>query len=453
MAIAAAPLSNTLNESLILGFSNLRQARTERPLVISRGRGIFIIDEDGKEYLEASSSFYCAALGYSDERLIEAATRQMRQMPFYTSAQHRTLPVVMELAEKLASIAPVPDAHIAFGTTGSEAIDFLMKFMRYRNVERGEPKRRKVISRWGGYHGGTMMSAALGGAKTLHDAFALPMEDHLFVSQPDFLNAGQDGESEAQFLDRLIDELDQTIVEAGPETVGALIAEPVSFSCGFVIPPAGYFARVKQVLDRYGVLLFNDEVVTGFCRTGNLFGSETLDAVPDCITMAKAMSAAYIPISAIAMSGAFYQDLENHSDRHGVFAHAGTYSAHPVGAAVSLEMLRIIEEDSLLDHVRGRCTTFKARLGRLRDHPLVRDVRVLGLGGAVQLVSETASEGATGVSGGIAKALGEAALERGLIVRITGPNAVIAPPLVITDGEIDDLFDRFERALEDAGKS
>jgi len=446
-------LTNTPNDSLVLGFSNLRQARLERPLVITGGRGVFIFDENGKQYLEASSSFYCAALGYSDARLIEAATRQLTQMPFYTSAQHRTLPVVMELAEKLCALAPVSNAHVAFATTGSEAVDFLMKFMRYRNVHRGEAERRKVISRWGGYHGGTMMTAALGGAKTLHASFALPMEDHLFVSQPDYFNNHLEGETEPQFLDRLIDELEQTIIDAGPEAVAAFIAEPISFSCGFAVPPENYFPRVREVLDRYGIALFGDEVVTGFCRTGNMFGAESVKAKPDCVTIAKAMSAAYIPISGILMSADFYGDLEAHSDTHGVFAHAGTYSAHPVGAAVALEMLRIIDEEDLLGQVRARSATFRDRMDRLRAHPLVADVRTLGLGGAVQLISDGPSEGVGAVVGGLAKALGEAALDRGLIVRVTGPSAVIAPPLIITDAEIDELFDRFELALQDAEQS
>lgn len=441
---------NAPNEHLVLGFSNLREARLQRPLVITGGEGVFIRDEDGKSYLEASSSFYCAALGYSDDRLIDAATRQMREMPFYTSAQHRTLPVVLELAEKLAALAPIPDAHVAFGTTGSEAIDFLIKFMRYRNVFRGEPERRKVISRWGSYHGGTSLTAGLGGGRTLHDAFALPMDDHLFVSQPDYFNGRLEGESEAAFVDRLASELEQTIVEAGPETVGALIAEPVSFSSGFVIPPSGYFEAVSEILHKYGVLYLDDEVVTGFGRTGNMFGAETFEIAPDCMVTAKQMSAAYIPISAIVMSGPFYQDLEAHSDAHGIFAHAGTYSAHPVGAAVALEMLRIFDEDGLMEHVRARIPTFAEAIGRFTDHPLVADTRTLGLAGAVQLKAETNGEGAGGTASGIGKALAAAALERGLIVRVTGSSVVIAPPLIITDDEISDLFARFERALEDA---
>lgn len=453
MATDTTRTSNASNDSLVLGFSDLRRARLERPMVVTGGRGIFIIDENGKEYLEASSSFYCAALGYSDARLIEAATRQLTQMPFYTSAQHRTLPVVMELAEKLRALAPVPDAHVAFATTGSEAVDFLMKFMRYRNVHRGEPERRKVISRWGGYHGGTMMTAALGGAKTLHASFALPMNDHLFVSQPDYFNNRLDGETEAGFLDRLIAELEHTIEQAGPETVGAFIAEPVSFSCGFVLPPQDYFPRVRKVLDRHGIALFGDEVVTGFGRTGTMFGAQSVQAKPDCVTIAKAMSGAYIPISGILMSGDFYADLEAHSDTHGVFAHAGTYSAHPVGAAVALEMLRIIEEEDLLGQVRDRSAVFRNRMERLRGHPLVADVRMLGLGGAVQLRSDANSEGAGAAVGGIGKVLAEAALDRGLIVRVTGSSAVIAPPLIITDSEIEDLFDRFVLALQDAEKT
>ncbi len=446
----ASPQTNASLESLVLGFSNLRKARSERPIVITRGQGVFIYDENGKDYLEATSSFYCAAFGYSEARLIEAAERQMRELPFYVSGMHRTVPAAMELADRLAALAPFEGAHVAFGSTGSEANDFIIKFMRYRNVFRGQPDRRKVISRWGSYHGGTSLTASLGGSKSLHDSFALDMSDHLFVSQPNYFTDHLDGESEAEFVARLARELEETILEAGPETVGAFIAEPVCFSCGFFPPPKGYFDAICEVLTRYGIAFIDDEVVTGFARTGNMFATETYDLKPDCMVSAKALSSAYFPISAIIMSDDFYGDLEAHSDLNGMFAHAGTYSAHPVGAAVALEVLNLMEERDMVNYVRDRAVTLRKRLDGYRDHPLIADVRALGLGGALQLKAEGNGEGATGTVSGLSKAVMDASMERGVIVRVTGTSVLFAPPLIITDAEIDEMFDRFDLALNDA---
>src|SRR5258708_11151948 len=212
--VATELLSNASAGALLIGFSDLRRTRQERPLVITKGRGVFIIDEDGREILEASSSFYCAALGYSDTRLVEAATRQLTRLPFYTTGMHRTVDVAMALADKLKSLVPIADAHVAINCTGSEAVDFALKFMRYRNVAPREPQRRRFISPWGSYHGGTIASAALGGRRDLHCAFAPPIDDFLFVSQPNWPAGPEPGESESQVTSRLGAQLERTIEDA-----------------------------------------------------------------------------------------------------------------------------------------------------------------------------------------------------------------------------------------------
>lgn len=442
------PGRNTGVERLMLGFSNLRETREQRPMVLTGGDGIFVIDEDGRRFLDASASFYCAALGYSNERLVAAAHRQMQAMPFYVSAQQRTVPAVIELAERMAAMSPVKDAHVAFGATGSEANEFALKFMRYRNMWRGQPKRKKMISRQGSYHGGTLMTAGLGGSKTLHDSFALPMEDHLLVSQPDFFNNGQPGETEDAFCDRLIAELEQVIADAGPEQVGAFVAEPLSFSAGLVIPPKDYFARVQAVLKQHDILFIDDEVITGYGRTGRMFGAETLGIQPDILCSAKAMSGAYFPISATIIDGDIYRDMEAHSDMQGMFAHAGTFAGHPVGAAVAVEMLNIVQETDLPGQVARKAPYFARRAHALSDHPLVADVRTIGMAGAIQLKSESAGAMAAGALAGAAKLLATIAQEHGLIIRVTGPTAMLAPPLIITEAEIDQMFDLFAVALD-----
>lgn len=444
----AARGANYRNDNMMIGFSDLKRLRTERPLVLTGGRGIFVIDERGRDYIEAVSSFYCAALGFSDEELVEAAVRQLRALPMYPSASHRTVPVVMELAERLAAISPIPNTHVAFATTGSEANDSLVKFLWYANVYGGEPKRRKVISRRGSYHGGTIMATALGGGSRLHKSFAIPTDDCLYVSQP---TGAAPGESEGAYADRLAEEVRQTIEAAGPETVGAFLAEPVSTSAGWCPPPAGYFQKIKRVLDGFGVRLFVDEVVTGFGRTGKMWGSETLGIEADCITSAKGMSGAYQPISAVLMSDDFYQRLEKGSDENGWFAHSGTYHAHPVAAAVAVKTLEIFERRHILKHVQSVAPAWAKALASLEDHPLVETTRCLGLGGAVEFKRKPEpGEGniASLKVGGIAKKVYEAGLEIGIITRPLDRCIVLAPPLIITEAEIGELARRLRRAMD-----
>ncbi len=445
-----AAVGNYRNDTLVLGFSDLDRLRRERPLVLTGGRGVFVSDERGREYIEAVSSFYCVALGYNDAELIEAATRQMRALPMYPSGAHRTVPVVLELADRLAAIAPIKNARIAFATTGSEANDSLIKFMWYGNGHTGAKARRKIISRRGSYHGGTALTTGLGGSAALQESFGIPTVDHVYVSQPAWPMAGLPGESEAGYTARLAEELRAAIIAAGPETVAAMIAEPVSVSAGMLPPPAGYFPAIKAVLDEFGIQLFADEVVTGFGRTGNMWGSETFAIQPDCITSAKGLSSAYQPISAIIMSPDFHDRMIAGSKADGWLAHAGTYHAHPVAAAVALKTIEIFEKRDIVGHVRRIMPLWQAALESLTDHPLVGSIRHCGLAGAVQLRREGHTAADTGMKmGGLGQATYEAGIERGVLTRPIGESIVMAPPLIIKPEEITELTTRLRQALDD----
>ncbi|MDX6751811.1 aminotransferase class III-fold pyridoxal phosphate-dependent enzyme [Geminicoccaceae bacterium 1502E] len=443
---------NYRNDNLLLGFSDLRRLRSERPLVFAKGRGIFVIDENGKDYIEAVSSFYCAALGFSDEELADAAMRQLRALPMYPSAIHRTTTPVMELSERLAAIAPVRNARVHFAVTGSEANDHLLKFMWYGNGFTGEPQRRKLVSRRASYHGSTIATAALGGGRDLHDSFALPMQDYLVISHPSWPEAAEPGEDEAAFTDRLAAELEQVIEEAGPETVGGLIAEPVSVSSGMYPPPAGYFEKITAVLRRYGIRLFVDEVVTGFGRSGEMWASQAMGLEPDCVTCAKGISGAYMPIAALLLGEEFAERLDRGSDAKGWFAHGATHAAHTVSAAVALKVLDIFDERDVLGHVRRIIPRWNAALDGLLDHPLVIGNRKFGLMGALKVADpREAPDGNAAASlqvGGIAKAIYEAGLDAGIIVRPLAGCLVMAPPLIITETEIDELARRLRLALD-----
>jgi 4-aminobutyrate--pyruvate transaminase len=443
--------SNYQNENLLLGFSELRKLKSERPLVFSRGRGIFVYDENGKDYIEAVSTFYCAALGFSDEELIEAAVRQLRALPMYPSAIHRTVPAVMELTERLAAIAPLKNPRIYFSTTGSEANDYLIKFMWYGNGFAGQPERRKVISREASYHGSTIATAALGGSPELHESFGIPMGLALQVRHPSWPAAALPGEDEAAFTDRLAEELETAILAAGPETIGAMIAEPVSVSSGMFPPPAGYFPKITRVLKKYGIQLFIDEVVTGFGRSGSMWATEAMGLEPDCVTCAKGITGAYMPIAAIMMGEEFSRRLDLGSEAKGWFAHGGTHHGHAVSAAVAVEVLNIFERRDILGHVRQMIPVWNRMLDGLLGHPLVRGNRKFGLMGALEIAAP--GEGAAGAAGtlrvgGLSKSLYEAGLEQGIIVRPLAGCVVMAPPLITTEAEIGEIGRRLQAALD-----
>jgi 4-aminobutyrate---pyruvate transaminase len=452
MSLRIAP-ANHRADRLLLGFSDLRKLKSERPLVFERGRGIFVIDENGKDYIESVSSFYCASLGFSDEELAEAAARQLRRLPIYPSAIHRSTTPVLELAERLAELAPLPNARVHLSTTGSEVNDHLIKFMWYGNLFAGEPGRRKIVSRLGSYHGSTVATAALGGGPDLHASFALPMGESILVAQPAWPGAALPGEDEEAFTDRLAQELEQAILEAGPETVGGMIAEPVSVSAGMIPPPAGYFPKITAVLRRHGVQLFVDEVVTGFGRSGHMWASEAMGLEPDCVTCAKGIAGAYMPLAALLIGERFAERLERGSDAKGWFAHGGTHQGHTVCAAVGLKVLEIFERRDILGHVRRIIPYWNRTLDRLCEHPLVTGSRRFGLMGALEIADPGVTPAGAAASlavGGLGKVVYEAGLDHGIIVRPLAGCIVMAPPLIITEAEIDELARRLTAALDQA---
>ncbi len=443
MPISGASQANRIDPTVVYGFTNLPDNREREPLRIVRGKGVFVYDERGKDYIEGASTFYCTSLGFSEEELIEAAVKQMRELPFYVTGAHRAVPVVEHLAERLAAMAPMKNAKVAFAATGSEANDALMKFLWYHNNASGKPRRKKIIARLGSYHGGTIATASLTGWVKYHAGFDLPIAGILHTAQPDFANLAEPGEAEEAFADRMIDELRALIEREDPETIGAFFAEPVSVSAALALPPKTYWPKLTELLGEYEIRLFDDEVVTGFARTANMFGCETYGFTPDCMTVAKALTSAYQPLSAVIMGEEFYEGLERGSAEAGMFSHAGTYHGHPVPAAVALRTLELMEERDILGHVRTISPHFAAALRALEDHPLIRGSRALGLAGAVDLVANGAAAGTLGAQvAGCCQA-------NGIFVRPSADTIVMAPPLIITEAEIDEMFRRFRLALNE----
>jgi 4-aminobutyrate---pyruvate transaminase len=433
---------------LILGFQRVAENTARETRFVEHGKGIYVYDTDGREYIEATASFYVAALGYQNDELIDAIERQYRELPFFVSALNRTSRTSLELAEKLVALAPMQDAHILFGSTGSEAIDFLIKMLRFGAVARGEPTRKTIIGRHGSYHGGTLAAASLTGGH--HEEFGLPIEGFRHVAQADYHGQREPGESGEEFAERRAAELDACISAEPPASVAAFFAEPVSFSDGFKVPPAAYFPAMCKVLDQHGVAFVCDEVVTGFGRTGNYFGSNTFELEPTHVTMGKAITSGYFPLSAIAIGHSLYSDLEVGSERFGTLAHAGTYSAHPVGAAAALKVMEIIERDGLVAHARAMGERLAQGLARFNDHPLVGEVRCLGLAGCLDFLRRDASDvPINDDADAVMTAVYEALLERGVVARAAGRSVLLAPPLIIQPDEVDEICRRLGQALDD----
>jgi 4-aminobutyrate--pyruvate transaminase len=419
------------------------------PLVIARGEGIHVFDDAGNRYIEALSGLFCASLGFSEERLVEAATRQMRKLPFYHTFGHKTNEPSVELAERLLALAPAPMSKVFFANSGSEANDTAMKLVWYYHNAIGKPQKKKIVSRIKAYHGVTIASASLTGLPNNHRDFDLPIDRVLHTDCPGFYRFGLPGESEEDFATRCARSLEDLIEREGADTIGAFFAEPIMVSGGCIVPPPTYFEKIQAILKKHEILLIADEVICGFGRTGNMFGSETFGMKPDMITMAKQLSAAYQPISALMISEKIYRAMVSESEKIGTFAHGFTYGGHPVAAAVALETLKIYEERDILGHVREIMPGFQRRLRELGEHPLVGEARGKGLVGALELVEDKATRKNFDPAGGVAAYVGERAQAHGVITRCLGDNVNICPPLIIAEAEIADLMGRIKLALDD----
>ncbi len=430
-------------------YTHLKKHEAEGPLLITEGKGIYVYDENGKEYIEGLAGLWCTSLGFGEERLVEAATRQLRRLPYYHVFNHKAHDVGAELAERLIGLTPVKMSKVFFNNSGSEANDTAIKMVWYFNNARGRPRKKKIIARMKGYHGVTVASASLTGLPNNHRDFDLPIGNIRHADCPHHYRFAKPGESEEAFATRLAESLEAQILREDPDTVAAFIAEPVMGAGGVIVPPATYFEKIQKVLKKYDVLLIADEVICGFGRTGKMFGTETFGLKPDIMTMAKALSSAYLPISATVISEELYQSFVAQSEKIGTFAHGFTYSGHPVCAAVALETLKIYEERDILGQVRKVTPRFQNGLRRFADHPLVGEVRGVGLIGAAELVKDKASKAAFDPKQGVGATFAARAQEHGLIVRAMGDAIALCPPLVITEQEIDEMLRRFGKALDE----
>jgi 4-aminobutyrate---pyruvate transaminase len=447
-----APLSNLQTravETLIHPYTNQATIRDTGPLVFERGKGVYVYDADGKAYLEGMAGLWCTALGYDNEELVEAAAAQMRKLPFahlFTAKSHDP---AIELAEKLKEIAPVPISKVFFCNSGSEANDSQMKLVWYMNNALGRPTKKKIISRVRAYHGVTIAAASLTGLPNNHIDFDLPIARVLHTSCPHHYRYAKDGESEEDFATRLAAELEELILKEGPDTVAAFIAEPVMGAGGVIVPPNSYFPKIMAVCAKYDVFMIDDEVICGFGRLGPMFGCTALGFKPNSISVAKALSSAYMPIAGVMIPEEMYQALITESRKIGTFGHGFTYSGHPVAAAVAVKTLEIYRRDKIIEKAAARMPQFQKRLMALGDHPLVTEARGMGMVGAIELAAGKDAKQPFDPKQGVGAQVVRHAEAEGLIVRfIAGDVISICPPLIIAPAEIDELFDRLTRALD-----
>lgn len=424
------------------------------PQIIQRGEGIYVYDDDGKKYIEGLAGLWYASLGFSEERLVKAATAQMTELPVYHAFSHRSTGPAIELAERIIQAAPAPMSKIFFTCSGSEAVDTAIKIVWYYHNAIGKPEKKKIISRSNGYHGVTVASASLTGLKAVQTGFDLPIANLMQTDCPHYYRYGEDGETEEQFATRMVDNLEKQILEEGPETVAAFIAEPVMGAGGVIPPPATYFDKVQPLLKKYDILFIADEVICGFGRTGNMWGSQTYNLQPDMVTMAKAISAGYLPMAAVMFNEKVYQGLKQQSAEIGLFGHGFTYTGHPACAAVALEAQKIYEERDTFAYAASVAPHFQKKLRAFEDHPLVGEARGVGLIGAIEFVADKKTKEPFDPSLKVAAFANAAAYSHGLIVRAlpAGDSVAFCPPLIITESQIDDMMDCFAKALEDTEK-
>jgi 4-aminobutyrate--pyruvate transaminase len=430
-------------------YTNARTHQQNGPLVIERGEGSYVFDASGKRYLEAMAGLWSVALGFNEKRLVEAAHRQMQALPFYHVFSAKSHGPSIDLAEKLVGLAPVQMSKVFFTNSGSEANDTVMKLIAYRSNALGQPQRKKMISRMRAYHGVTIASASLTGLPNNHRSFDLPLPNVLHTGSPHLYKDGQAGESEEAFATRRAEELEALIIKEGPDTIAAFFGEPVMGAGGVIVPPATYWDKIQQVLQKYDILLVADEVICGFGRTGRMFGCDTYNIKPDAIVVSKQITSSYFPFSAVVMNDRMFEPIADESNKIGVLGHGFTGGGHPVGAAVALENLKIIEERGLVAHAAETGAYLQARLSELSGHPLVGEVRGVGMIAAIELVLDKQRKTAAATPGAVGGIASRMLQERGVISRNMLDAIAICPPLIVNKAQIDELVGTLAGVLDD----
>ena len=431
------------NDHHLAPFSDFKQLKEVGPRIITHAKGVYLWDSEGHKILDGMAGLWCVAIGYGRDELADAASKQMRELPYYNLFFMTAHPPVLELAKVIAEIAPEGMNHVFFTGSGSEGNDTMLRMVRHYWAIKGQPNKKVIISRKNGYHGSTVAGASLGGMTYMHEQGDLPIPGITHIAQPYWFGEGGDMSPE-EFGVWAANQLEEKILEIGVDNVGAFIAEPIQGAGGVIVPPETYWPRIKEILAKYDILFVADEVICGFGRTGEWFGSDFYDLKPDMMTIAKGLTSGYIPMGGLIVRDEVVAVLNEGGD----FNHGFTYSGHPVAAAVALENIRILRDEKIIENAHNETAPYlQKRLRELNDHPLVGEVRGVGLLGAIELVQDKATrkryEGR-----GAGMICRQFCFDSGLIMRAVGDTMIIAPPLVISKDEIDELVTKARKCLD-----
>ena len=430
--------------------TNLKSHLTDDVLILERGEGIYIFDNEGKKYIDGLAGLWCTSLGHGVTELADAAKDQMSKLGYSTLFASKSHEPAILLAEKLIEMSPFSTGKVFFGLSGSDSNDTQYKLFTYANNKLGKEKKKKMIARKKGYHGVTVTSASMTGLPNQHKLFDLPQENFIHTETPHFFKEGRDGETEEDYVRRLSETLEKTILDEGPESIAAMIAEPLMGAGGVILPPKGYFPAIQDVLDKFDIPLIVDEVVTAFGRTGNAFGSETYEIKPTSMTIAKALSSGYIPISAVIVNDELFEPIKEASGDIGVFGHGYTYSGHPVSCAVALKTLEIYQRDKVFEHANKAGDYFQTSISKLNEEEFVGEVRGIGLIAGVELYKDPKNKTPFEEVGKAGKLLSDVCQSNGLIVRPILDTIALCPPLIISEKEIDELTEKLRKSLQEA---
>ncbi|GGU49689.1 aspartate aminotransferase family protein [Pseudomonas laurentiana] len=424
-------------------FSDYKQLKEKGPRIITKAKGVYLWDSEGNKILDGMAGLWCVAVGYGREELVKAASDQMRELPYYNLFFQTAHPPALELAKAISDVAPAGMSHVFFTGSGSEGNDTVLRMVRHYWALKGKPQKKVIIGRVNGYHGSTVAGASLGGMAFMHEQGDLPIPGIVHIPQPYWFGEGGDMTPD-EFGVWAAEQLEKKILEVGEENVAAFIAEPIQGAGGVIIPPETYWPKVKEILAKYEILFVADEVICGFGRTGEWFGSDYYDLKPDLMTIAKGLTSGYIPMGGVIVRDEVARVVTEGGD----FNHGFTYSGHPVAAAVGLENLRILRDEKVIKHVHEETAPYlQKRLRELNDHPLVGEVRGLGMLGAIELVKDKATR-ARYEGKGVGMICRQFCFDNGLIMRAVGDTMIIAPPLVITREEIDELVEKARKCLD-----
>ena len=434
-------------EFSLYGFTDLPSVHERGTVVLTHGEGPYIFDTHGRRYLDANSGLWNMVAGFDHPGLIEAAQKQYARFPGYHAFFGRMSDQTVLLSEKLVEVSPFERGRVFYTNSGSEANDTMVKILWFLHGAEGKPQRRKILTRWNGYHGVTAVSASMTG-KPYNSVFGLPLPGFIHLGCPHYWRFGQAGETEEQFTARLAAELEATIIKEGPDTIAGFFAEPVMGAGGVIPPSKGYFQAVAPILKKYGIPLIADEVICGFGRTGNTWGSQTYDFMPDAIISSKNLTAGFFPMGAVILGPELANRVQAASEAIEEFPHGFTASGHPVGCAIALKAIDVVMNEGLAENVQRLAPRLEAGLAQIAQNPNIGELRGVGFMWALEAVKDRATKTPFDSSLSVSERIANTCTDLGLICRPLGQSIVLCPPFILTEAQMDEMFEKLEAALK-----